>query len=216
MRLGNERLAVVADVAHVGHHVGPVPAVVERLPLPRADELAHVRSLPTLECRPERLGVGPPAYLVAVGPPLPVDLVDDHVLAHQARDHAGPAAMRVDVVDVLQRNRVVPVRHREAVVVLPPLAVPVIPTGVLVLEPLEVLVGHRVDAPVVGEPPGGEELRNLVYVALVPNLVPGLLDEVMRDHEPVLLERYKVAAVVVVVDPSSPHLGVALAFLAAV
>ena len=69
VRLGDQRLAVVADVAHVGDHVGPVPAVVERLPLALADELAHVRGLPALECRPERLGVGPPACLVAVRPP---------------------------------------------------------------------------------------------------------------------------------------------------
>src|SRR6266852_9491110 len=33
VRLRHHGLAVVADEAHVGHHVGPVPAVVERLPL---------------------------------------------------------------------------------------------------------------------------------------------------------------------------------------
>ena len=61
-----------------------------------------------------------------------------------------------------------------------------------------------------------EELRDLVHVALVPDLVPGLLDEVVRDDQAVLLQRHEVAAVVVVVDPPTPHLGVALAVLAAV
>src|SRR3954454_16737581 len=55
VRLRDERLAIVADVAHVGDDVGPVPAVVERLPLALADQLAHVRRLPALVGRPERL-----------------------------------------------------------------------------------------------------------------------------------------------------------------
>ena len=124
--------------------------------------------------------------------------------------------MRVHVVDALGHDRVVPVRRGQAVVVLPPLAVLVIPARVLVLEPLEVLVGHRVDPPVVGQPAGGEELRHLVHVALVPDLVPRLLDEVVRDDQAVLLQRHEVAAVVVVVDPPAPHLRVGLTVLAAV
>ena len=216
VRLRHHGLAVVADVAHVRHHVCPVPAVVERLPLTVPDELAHVRGGAALVGRPERDRIGPPALLVAVGAPLAVDLVDDHVLAYQAGDHAGPAAVRVLVVDVLGDDRVVPVRPGQPVVVLPPLAVPVVPAGVLVLEPLEVFVGHRVDPPVVGQPARGEELRDLVDVALVPDLVPRLLDEVVRDDQAVLLQRHQVAAVVVVVDPPPPHLGVGLAVLAPV
>ncbi len=216
MRLGDQRLAVIADKAHVAHHIGPVPAVVEGLPLPLSDELAHVRRLPALVGRAEGGHVGPAAHLVAVGAHLPVDLRHDHVLADQAGHHAGPAALRVLVVDVLEHDRVVPVRHRQPVVVLPPLTVPVVPTRVLAFEPGEVLVGHRVDAPVVGQPSGGEELGHLVDVALVPDLVPGFLDEVVRDDQAVLLQRYEVAAVVVVVDPPPPHLRVALPVLAAV
>src|SRR3954469_11706940 len=52
---------------------------------------------------------------------------------------ARPAAVRVHVVDVLGHDRVVPVGLGQARVVLPPLAVLVVPAGVLVLEPLEVL-----------------------------------------------------------------------------
>jgi len=77
----------------------------------------------------------PLAFLVAVRAPLPVDLGHRHVLADQARDHAGPAPVRVHVVDVLGHDRVVPVRRGEAVVVLPPLAVLVVTARILVLEP---------------------------------------------------------------------------------
>src|ERR1700722_2872272 len=72
VRLGDQRLAVVADVSHVGDRVGPVPAVVERLPLALADQLAHVRGLAALVGRPEGGRVGPVAGLGAVGAPLPV------------------------------------------------------------------------------------------------------------------------------------------------
>ena len=145
-----------------------------------------------------------------------VDLGGDDVLTDQTRDHAGPAAGRVHVVDVFEDDRVVAVGHGEAVVVLPPLAVLVVPARVLVLEPLEVLVGHAVDAPVVGEPTGGEELRDLVDVALLPDLLPRLFDQVVRDDQAVLLQRDEVGTVVVVVDPTTPHLRVGLAVLAAV
>jgi hypothetical protein len=80
----------------------------------------------------------------------------------------------------------------------------VVPARVLVLEPLEVGVVHAVDPPVVGEPARREELRGLVDVALVPDPVPGLLDQIVRDDEPVLLERDEVGPVVVVVDPPPP------------
>ena len=75
---------------------------------------------------------------------------------------------------------------------------------------------HRVDPPVVRQPAGGEELRDFVDVALVPDPVPRLLDEVVRNLQAVLLQRDQVAAVVVVIDPAPPHLRVALAVLAAV
>src|SRR6185312_16169605 len=214
--LSRHGVAVVAHEAHVGDDIGPVPAVVQRLPLAVTDQLAHVRGLATLVGGPEGLDVGPAAHLVAVGAVHAVDLGGDDVLTDQTRDHAGPAAGRVHVVDVFEDDRVVAVGHGEAVVVLPPLAVLVVPARVLVLEPLEVLVGHAVDAPVVGEPTGGEELRDLVDVALLPDLLPRLLDQVVRDDQAVLLQRDEVGTVVVVVDPTTPHLRVGLPVLAAV
>ena len=146
----------------------------------------------------------------------PSTLSSDGVLADQARHHAGPAAVRVGVADLLERDGLVAAGVGQPVVVLPPLAELVVPTGVLLLEPLEVLVGHGVDAPVVDRPAGGEEPRHLVHVVLVDDALPRLLDEIVRDGQAVLLQRQQVAAVVVVIDPPPPHLGVALAVLAAV
>ena len=125
--------------------------------------------------------------------------------------------MRILVVGLgLERDRLVAVLDRELGVLLPPLAVLVVPARVLVLEPLEVVVVHRVDAPVVGEPARREELGDLVDVALVPDPVPGLLDQIVRDRQAVLLQRDQVGPVVVVVDPAPPGLRVGLAVLAAV
>src|SRR3954452_3690141 len=87
---------------------------------------------------------------------------------------------------------------------------------VLLRYSFEVLDRHAVDPPVVGEPAGGEELSDLVDVALVPDAVPGFLDQIVRDRQAVLLERDQVRPVVVVVDPAPPHLGVALAVLATI
>src|SRR5918997_4673148 len=217
VRLRDERVPVVADVPELLHDLRDVHAVVERLPLALAGQLAHGRRRAALVLRAERDLVGPVAGLRAVRPDLAVDLVGHHVLADQAGDHAAPAAVRVLVAGPrLERDRLVAVAHGVVRVALPPLAVLVVPARVLVLEPLEVLVVHAVDPPVVGEPAGGEELGHLVDVALVPDPVPGLLDEVVRDRQAVLLERDEVGAVVVVVDPAPPHLGVGLAVLAAV
>src|SRR3712207_9289708 len=65
---------------------------------------------------------------------------------------------------VLEGYRAVAVGLGQIPVVLPPLAEVVVPAGVLVLEPLEVFLGHRVDAPVVDRPAGGEELGHVVHV----------------------------------------------------
>ena len=218
MRLRDERVPVVADVPEaVLHDLGEVLAVVQGLPLALAAEAAHRRRRPALVLGPERDLVGPVAGLRAVRADLAVDLVHHRVLTDQARDHAGPAAVRILVVGLgLEGDRLVAVLLRELAVLLPPAAVLVVPARVLELEPLEVVVVHRVDPPVVGEPAGGEELRDLVDVALVPDPVPRLLDEVVGDRQAVLLQRDEVRPVVVVVDPAAPGLGVGLAILAAV
>src|SRR4029077_4982679 len=83
-------------------------------------------------------------------------------------------------------------------------------------EPPELGAGPRIDPPVVRQPSGGEELGYLMDVAVLPDLLPGFLDEVMRNDQAVLLERHEVAAVVVGADPPAPHLRLASPRLATV
>ena len=105
---------------------------------------------------------------------------------------------------------------RHVCTLLPPLAVLLVPAGVLKLKPLEVFLGHGVDAPEVGEPASGEELCCLMHIALVGDTVPGLLNILVVDLQTILLQRHQIAAVVVIVDPAPPHLCIALAILATV
>ena len=149
---------------------------------------------------------------------LTVDFVEDGVLADEARNHARPAAVRIDVVGFgLEHDRLIAlVRLAELAVVLPPLAVLVVPARILGLEPLEVFIRHGVDAPVIERPAGGEELRDFVHVVIFGDALPGQFDEVVRDLQTVLLERDEIAAIVVVIDPAAPHLRVALAAFAAI
>ncbi len=53
-------------------------------------------------------------------------------------------------------------------------------------------------------------------IALVRDAVPGFLNIVVMNLQPVLLQRHQVAAIVVIIDPAAPHLRVALAILAAI
>jgi hypothetical protein len=55
-----------------------------------------------------------------------------------------------------------------------------------------------------------------VHVELLGEPVPRELDEIVRDFEPVLLERDQIATIVVIIDPAAPHFGVAVASLTAV
>src|SRR3954447_108122 len=98
VRLRDQRVAVVADVPEGLYDLGEVIAVMQRLPLALAAQAAHARGRPALVLRPEGDLVGPVAGLRAVRPDLAVDLVHHRVLTDQARDHAGPAAVRILVV----------------------------------------------------------------------------------------------------------------------
>src|SRR4029079_6007938 len=124
VRLRDERVPVVADGPEVLHDLREVLAVVQRLPLARPGQLAHGRRRAAFVLRPERDLVGPVTGLRAVRADLTVDLVDDRVLTDQARDHAGPAAVRILVLGArLEGDRLVAVLHRVVAVALPPLAV---------------------------------------------------------------------------------------------
>jgi len=84
-----------------------------------------------------------------------------------------------------------------------------------VLEPFEVVVGHRVDAPVVDRQPVAKNWATYARNARS-RRGPRLFDEVVENLQAVLLERDQVATIVVIIDPPSPHLRIAFAILAAV
>ena len=83
---------------------------------------------------------------------LAVDFVAAEVLADQAWNHAAPAAVRIDVAHVAIEEDLQLARLGQFGIPLPVVAEFRIPTRVLVLEPLEVLLGLRLDAPEIHRP----------------------------------------------------------------
>ena len=175
MRLRDQGLAVGADEVQILDRVGQIPAVVERLPLALAAEAAHRGRRAALVLVGEGHRRGPAVELVGEGVQLAVDLVDHHVLADQAGHQAAPAAVRVDVADVLLKSDDRLARVAELGVPLPEVAELGVPARILVLEPLEVLVGLGLDPPEVDRPADREELRDLVDVVLLGDAIPGRL-----------------------------------------
>src|SRR5436309_3190228 len=55
-----------------------------------------------------------------------------------------------------------------------------------------------------------------MHITLVRDAVPGLLDVLMVDLQSILLQRHEIAAIVVIVDPASPHLREAFPLLATI
>src|SRR5215204_7666780 len=105
VRLRDQGIVVVADVAEILEHVLEVPTVVQGLPLALAGQPAHGRCRTSVVLLAEGDLVRPVAGLGAVGPPLVVDEVEYGILADHARDHARPAATRIHVAGVLERYR---------------------------------------------------------------------------------------------------------------
>src|SRR5438552_9707665 len=124
--------------------------------------------------------------------------------------------MWIHVPNVLKGNRLVPIGLGQFRIVLPPLAVLVVPAGVLKLKPLEIFLGQWIDAPEVGEPASGEELCRLMHIALVRDAVPGLLNVLVVDLQTILLQRHQITEIVVIVDPATTHLRKAVSILATV
>ena len=100
MRLGSQRLAVGTDEAEVLDRIGNVPAVIAVLPLAATAEAAHRRGRTALILGAEGHLVRPAASFRAIGVHLAVHFVAAEVLADEARHHAAPAAVRVDISDV--------------------------------------------------------------------------------------------------------------------
>src|SRR5205085_5561355 len=61
-----------------------------------------------------------------------------------------------------------------------------------------------------------QELCRLVDIACIGYAVPSFLDVLVMNLETILFERHKIAAIVVVIDPATPHFGIALAIFATV
>src|SRR5262249_20635498 len=101
MRLRHQRLAVGAHEAEIFDGVGEIPAVIALLPFAAAAEPAHGGCRTAVIFGPERRLMGPGALLRAIGVDLAVDFLADDVLADQARHHAAPAAVRIDVAILL-------------------------------------------------------------------------------------------------------------------
>ena len=78
-----------------------------------------------------------------------------------------------------------------------------VPARVLVLEPLEIALVQRVDAP-VGKRPGREQKQRVPVVDAVHDPLPGPLEDVGRDVESQLAELHDVSPVPVVAHPAVP------------
>src|SRR5260221_367033 len=101
-------LAFLSDETQVFYHVSQIPLVIEGLPLPMPAKSAHGRCRPPVVLTGERHLVSPPALLGAVGVKLAVYFVDAELVTHHTRDHAAPAAMRIDVTGISENDGFTP------------------------------------------------------------------------------------------------------------
>src|SRR6266853_2138058 len=213
MRLRNEGLAVRPNESEVLDRVGYVPAMVAVLPFTATAEAAHRRGGATFVLGGEAHLVRPAAAFRAIGVDFAVDFVTNEVFANQAGNHAAPATMRVRIAHLTVEEDVGFAGNAEPGMPFPELAELGVPARILVLEPLEVLVGLGLDAPEVDRPADREELSHLVDVVLLGDAFPGCLDVVVMDLDAVFLEWQHVGAIVVFVDPAVPHFRVRLLVL---
>src|SRR6266700_421390 len=110
MWLWDKGLAIRTDKALINQHVGYIPAMIAGLPLTFAYQTSHSRGRTTLVLAAEDFFIGPVAGLRAVGANLAVNCIHNRIFADQAWDHAGPAAMRIDITSILEGDRFVAVR----------------------------------------------------------------------------------------------------------
>src|SRR5580704_9795404 len=153
VRLRHESLAIIANKAEVLNGVGDVPSVVAVFPFAAAAEATHRRRRAPFIFGGERHLMRPAAPFRAISVHLAVDFVANEVLADQARNHAAPAAVRIDVAHIAVEENLQLARLGEFGVPLPVVAELSVPAGILMLKPLEVLLGLRLDAPEIHRPP---------------------------------------------------------------
>ena len=152
VRLLNQCLAIGTQEAQVFDGVGKVPAVVALFPFAAPAEATHCwrRTTFVLVCEGDL--VGPVAHVRAVGKEFAVDFVHNNVFTNQAGNHAAPAAVRVNVAAFLVKQHVGFARNALSGIPLPVVTKLCIPTRVLVLKPLKVAVGLRLNAPEINRP----------------------------------------------------------------
>src|ERR1700677_2836138 len=100
VRLRHESLAIIADKAKVLNGVGDVPTVVAVFPLAATAEATHRRRRAPFVFRGESHLMRPAAAFRTIRVELTVDFVAAEVLTDQARNHAAPAAVRIDVAHI--------------------------------------------------------------------------------------------------------------------
>src|SRR5260221_11723527 len=187
MRLRNERLAIGANVALILQDVRQLPPMVAGFPLTLADQSAHRRCLATLVFATERILIGPMTCLGTVCPYLAVYCIHDSIFTDHAGDHTCPAAVWINIPDILEGDGLVSIGLGQACIMFLPLAILVVPARILKLKPLEVFLGQGVDTPKVDWPAGGEELCRLMHITLVGDTVPGLLNVIVMNLQAILL-----------------------------
>src|SRR2546429_8995168 len=120
VRLRDERLAIGSDEALILHDVGQFPPVVAGFPLTLANQSSHRRCWATLVFTTERILIGPMTCLGAVCPNLAVYRVHDSIFTDHAGNHTRPAAVRIDIPDILFFNGLVPIGLLHSSLTLPP------------------------------------------------------------------------------------------------
>src|SRR5258708_8339041 len=157
MGLRNERLAIGADEALILHHINQVPPMIAGFPAAFANQAAHSRRFGALIRASEYLFIGPVAGLGAIRTYLAINGIHDCIFTDHTRDQTRPAAVRIYIADILEGDWLVAVGLGQTRILLPPLAILVVPARILKLKPLEVFFGHWVAAPEVCKPTGSQE-----------------------------------------------------------
>src|SRR3984957_6362617 len=183
--LRDESLPVIADKAKVLNGVGDVPSVVAVFPLAATAEATHRRRRAPFIFGGESHLMRPAATFRAISVHLAVDFVANEVLADQTRNHAAPAAVRIDVAHVAVEENLQFAWLGQFGVPLPVVAEFSVPARILMLEPLEVLLGLRLDAPEIDRPADRKELRGQMDVVFLDDPIPGRRHVVVVDLDAV-------------------------------
>src|SRR5579859_899957 len=187
VRLWDERLAIRAHKALILHDVNQVPTMIAGLPLAKANQPTHFKCWASLIFATEHLFIGPVACFGAVRSHLTIYRIHDGIFADHTWDHTSPAAVRIHITNVFKSDGLVSIWLGHSRIVFPPLAFLFVPAWVLVFKPFKVFFGHGIDTPEVGKPASREELGGLMDITLVCDTVPGFLNVLVVNLQPIFL-----------------------------